>query len=81
MAEYIEFIEQFNTARKTRVWHVRNKKHGTFIAVVGWYGAWRQYVAEFQPLCVFSAGCLKDIQEFVAKANADHKRAKGEGNG
>lgn len=73
MAEFIRFEEVPNDGRKTRRWVIENKKSGAELGVIAWYGAWRQYTVDFTEGCTFSAGCLKDIQEFLTKANADHK--------
>lgn len=75
--EFIRFEEVPNDGRKTRRWVIENRKYGSELGVIEWYGAWRQYVATFHEVAVFSAGCLKDIQEFLARQNADHRAQKG----
>ena len=71
--DFIRIVEVDNTGLKTRRWMIENKKTGTVLGHIGWYGGWRQYIVQFSQKCIFSAGCLDDIQKFVAQANADHK--------
>ena len=75
MAEFIRFEEVPNDGRKTRRWVIENKKSGAELGVVSWYGAWRQYTVVFNEDCVFSGGCLKDIQEFIGEQNANHRKS------
>ena len=39
-----------------------------------WYGAWRQYCFFPYPETVFSAGCLKDVQEFIEALMAERRK-------
>jgi len=62
--KYIRFVlaEQ---KPKTSVYFCINRKGGDNLGRVEWYGSWRQYC--FMPMedTVFSASCLKDIQNFI----------------
>lgn len=50
---------------KTSVWGCLNTKSDDMLGIVKWYGPWRQYC--FFPMadCVFSKGCLEDINQFI----------------
>jgi hypothetical protein len=62
--EYIRFDLLRQTA-KTFVYNIVNRKHGTILGTIGWYGPWRQYCIFPAPNMVFSLGCWKDILEFT----------------
>lgn len=53
--------------RKTREYFIVNKSQGVRLAVIKWYGAWRQYC--FFPVpgaeTVWNASCLANIQAFL----------------
>ena len=62
--QYLRF-ELIETKPKTTVWGCLNKKSGTKLGEVKWYGPWRQYC--YFPLlqAVYNNGCLADIQDFI----------------
>lgn len=66
--EYI-IIEHTGKSKsgKTDTWRVFNKSNRGWLGRIVWYGRWRQYI--FQPFpgpaLVFSAGCLRDIAQFI----------------
>jgi hypothetical protein len=64
--EYIT-IEEYgrSPSGKTGRFEVRNKRSGDLLALVSWYGPWRQYVCCPQPSTIYSAGCLMDIASFM----------------
>lgn len=61
--------------RKTREYFVMSKSQGVRLGVIKWYGSWRQYC--FFPVpgaeTVWSAGCLTDIQDFLAKLKEERR--------
>ena len=61
--------------RKTREYFIMNKSQGVRLGVIKWYGAWRQYC--FFPVAsaetVWNAGCLADIQDFLAKLKEERR--------
>ena len=62
---------------KTDVWNVTNKSSGFLLAVVKWYGPFRQYC--FFPAdldAVFNDGCLKDITGFLEKINLERREGR-----
>jgi hypothetical protein len=60
---------------KTKRFAVENIHSRFILGFVRWHGAWRQYC--FFPTVgadmVFSAGCLKEISEFLTTANKQHR--------
>ncbi len=54
----------------------RNIRHGSWLGVVAFSGAWRQYVFQSTPSCECSAGCLRDIAEFCEALTADWREAQ-----
>jgi len=54
---------------KTEVWSVNNKHNGSRLGIIKWFAVWRQYsfFPETEGGLVFSAGCLRDIEEFITK--------------
>lgn len=78
--KYIVFVDVPAMERKTFIWSCRNIGSDHEIGRVMWYGAWRQYCFFPADGCVFSAGCLADIQDFIKQAMADRltiRRARG----
>lgn len=51
--------------RKTQVWIVTAARTDSPLGVVLWRSGWRQYVIEPEPMTVWSAGCLADVQAFI----------------
>jgi hypothetical protein len=78
MAKWIEFLESsVNIGRKTKIFLVRNKEHGSYIGEVKWYGPWRQYSFFPSPNCVFERQCLMDIAHFINQLMVERKAKKG----
>ncbi len=62
--EYIRFVV-IPAAGKTSQWTCQNIRHGETLGKVAWNGAWRQYCYESWGQAVYSAGCLRDIADFI----------------
>ena len=56
--------------RKTHDYALLNRRSGTCIGVVAWYGPWRQWCFFPGDESVWSDGCLSDVQDFLAKLKA-----------
>jgi hypothetical protein len=69
--EYIHF-DQVQSSNKTGVYACRNNRSGGGIGTVRWYGAWRQYCFFTGVEAIFSAGCLRDIMDFLTQLNGRH---------
>ena len=74
--KYIEFVRTDSGKAKTQKWYCMNRNHGERLGVISWYGAWRQYC--YEPICAatYSAGCLKDIADFIGQLQAEHAAAQ-----
>jgi hypothetical protein len=77
--KYILFIEDLRPPhpRKTKVWGCYNKKSNGHLASVQWFSSWRQYIVIPCAGTIFSAGCLRDIAEFIDAVNTNHKENRG----
>ncbi len=51
--------------RKTRKWHIYSRGPNR-LGVIEWWGAWRQYVFVPDENTIFSAGCMRDLIEFMS---------------
>ena len=61
-----------NPGKKTKFYTVRkNDKTGLahLLAVIKWDGGWWQYTFQPEPNTKWSIGCLKGIENFLAKIN------------
>jgi hypothetical protein len=63
---WLVFVET-ETTGKTQAWSVEHKDDGSFLGMIKWHGAWRQYCFFPSPHCVWSAGCLDDVVAFLGK--------------
>ena len=72
--KYIVFVDVPAMHLKTFIWSCRNAGSDTEIGRVQWYARWRQYCFFPSDDCVFSAGCLADIQDFIKQAMEDRRR-------
>lgn len=61
---YLQFTETRDIG-KTKVWRVENSNDGSFLGVIRWHGAWRKYVLDVMPDCIWSEDCLGDVTRFI----------------
>ncbi len=67
--KYIAFVDcRVGMPTRTGVWICKNLSSGFPIGEVKWNGGWRQYCFYPGPNTLYSAGCLKDVQDFIAQA-------------
>jgi hypothetical protein len=67
---YIEFHEDPKAPeRKTSTWTIRAKSDGTRLGRVTFYPNWRQYIFESGTATLWSVGCLRDVEIFLASVN------------
>ena len=60
-SEYYEAFKEY---------YIKNKKTEDMLGTVTYYKPWKQWVfCAFDDLCIFSAGCLQDIFNFIAELN------------
>jgi hypothetical protein len=65
---YIRFVKQpEGKSRNTDIYSCRTNATDTEIGIVEWYKAWRRYCYFPTTQAVYSAGCLKDIADFIGK--------------
>lgn len=55
---------------KTQIFVVTNNRSGARLGTVKWLGRWRQYTFFPETDCVFSAGCLRDIADYIERLRA-----------
>lgn len=71
--EYLRFVEWTPKLQKTPVVkvfsaHIIDSGAGHDEALLGhikWFGRWRQFVFQPQPLTVFNVGCMETIIEYI----------------
>ena len=75
--EFINFQERHDVvSRTTKIYACCNNRSGAELGDVRWYGAWRQYCYfPTAQAAVYSAGCLRDIDQFIAALMAERKAA------
>ena len=70
MKGYIEFHEDPKAPqRRTSTWTIRAKSDGTRLGRVMFYPNWRQYIFEPGTATLWSVGCLRDVEIFLASVN------------
>jgi hypothetical protein len=76
--QYIRFVLELpiSDKRKTSSWSIQNIRHQAHLGGVRWDGAWRQYTFYPFGLTVFSAGCLRDIAEFLTNLRKSEQEAR-----
>lgn len=72
--QYIRFDDYTNPNQDIRRYFCVNKRADRPIGEIRWYGPWRQYC--FVPFIdtIYSAGCLRDIADFIGQLMADRRR-------
>lgn len=73
MKEYLEFIEQENPGKKTRIALVVRIDTHECLGQIRWYTHWRQYCFLPNDNTLWSEGCLQQIREKLVYMNQDHK--------
>ena len=53
------------TKPKTAVYDIISVHHGTKLGQIKWYGPWRQYIFEPEPLTIFNRDCMLAICGFL----------------
>ena len=53
------------TKPKTAVYNILSTHHGAKLGQIKWYGPWRQYVFESEPLTIFNRDCMLAICGFL----------------
>lgn len=78
--KHIRFNEWAPDGRKTRAWTCLSNSNAAPLGTVKWFGRWRQYCFFPEDDCVFSVGCMEDINTFIRECmdawREEKKRAK-----
>jgi len=61
--------------RKCRYYNVQ-ARHGGLLGQIRWHGPWRQFCLFVDDPTVWSAGCLRDVQDAIAWATRRHKSGR-----
>lgn len=64
--------------RMTSTYYVVNRRSGTTIGLIRWYGPWRAFCFFPEANTVWSCGCLADLHEALETIAQKHKE-EGEG--
>jgi len=72
--KFIRFEKmEWSGGHVTELWAVVSRSSKAHLALILWYGLWRQYVLSTFEDVVFNTGCLKSITEFIEELNRLHK--------
>ncbi len=74
MSEYLTF-DLVHSTGKTLVYDVIAVRSGERLAVIKWFGRWRQYAMFPEPETIWNVGCLADIKNFIDCLMGDRRRA------
>jgi hypothetical protein len=73
--KYVQFVEsdvEDNLDKKTRTW-VCLTLNKNMLGIVKWYSPWRQYCYYPWDNTLYSAGCLRDIADFLDSVKMERK--------
>lgn len=66
--EYLRFVEKLRPAKqKTGIYSCRTRKNDVELGIVRWHGPWRQYCYFPSVQATYSAGCLRDVADFISR--------------
>jgi hypothetical protein len=63
--KHIHFVEGAGSQKHRPSYNCRNNRSKTLLGNVFYYQAWKRYVFEGSPGCIFDTSCLADIIEFM----------------
>jgi hypothetical protein len=63
-SEYLDFTLIHDTG-KTQTYGVDSRSGGHCLAIIKWYGAWRQYTLFPEPDTIWNKTCLRDVIAFI----------------
>ena len=73
MSQYLTFKDETPEGRKTRIIGVYSARHGDWLGMIRWYGAWRQYTFHTAAGSIWNTECLKSIIAKVQEMNDERK--------
>lgn len=75
MSQYLLFERQPPPpGRKTPIVLVRSRSIGAVLGEIRWFGRWRQFCFYPEPMTVFNAGCMSEIQKVIRELMAERVR-------
>lgn len=75
--EYLYFEEMSLTKiRKTGIFSVKLKSNNEDLGLIAWNNGWRQYCFFPDDMTHYSAGCLKQVYNFIDKLMEERKNGK-----
>ena len=74
--KFIHFDDYTPEDQKTKRFMCFNSRHLAFLGEVKWNGGWRQYCFFPASDCVFSKGCMEDINHFIQQLMDERKNNK-----
>ena len=73
MSKYLDFTLIADTG-KTKVYGVLSRSQDSRLAIIRWYGAWRQYVLEPEAGTIWNNGCLMEVIAFMQPLMVERSR-------
>lgn len=73
-SKYIRFVLATEQNPKTSIWEVLSISTAGKLGEIRWWGTWRTYIFMPAPNTIYSAGCLRDITEFIESEMAVRTR-------
>ena len=61
--------------RKTRIYDISSVRQEAHLGQIKWHGAWRQYCFFPNGYTIWSAGCLGDVNDFLARLKRERAEA------
>lgn len=77
MTSYLDIVDMGDSpSGKTKVWFIYSHLHGDVLGEVRWMGRWRQYSLFVRPDTIWNDACLREVADFLIKANSEHRAAR-----
>ena len=77
MATYIEFVQRTKPEnKKTSVWEIYDKENESYLGLVKFYEAWREYCFFAAPCTIFEWICLREIADFCEERTREWRENK-----
>jgi hypothetical protein len=73
MKKYLNFAQVSNPGRKTKRFHIFNEATGDCIGEIYWRNTWRKYVSCTGDNFDITAGCNREIADFLDKLMEERK--------
>lgn len=74
LKKYIEIVELPNLGKKTKRWHIVNKRTFEIVGRVSWYGGWRKYVYYYDAGGYADWEFMRMIADFCEQRTLEHNQ-------